>query len=221
MIFEHLLKNKKIYLLIVVIILIVGVAFFVYMSGWRILKPQKNITLLTNDSSSAISWSHYENKNLGFSIWIPNKTAESYGYSPIRIVEDLENSTVYFTPSLDTPSGFQIVTTIADSDQEIQNFIQKQLGPTCTFSKKYLYNFNDYPVYNITADSKSPDVDPNCFVNYKYEVLLYQKTNRVALIKVGQECQFGITGDGGYVGSSESGAVCLDDAILSSFQFED
>lgn len=213
--------NKKIYLLIIIIILILGVAFFAHKSGWRVLKPQKNITLLTDDSSSAVSWSHYKNKDLGFLIWIPDKTAGSYGYLPISIVEDLENSTVYFTPSPDTPSGFQIATTIAASDQKIQDFIQKQFGSTCTFSKEYLYNFNNYPVYKINANSKSPNVDPNCYVNYKYEALLYQRTNRLAVIKVGQECQFGITGDGGYVGSSEGGAVCLDEAILSSFRFED
>lgn len=212
--------NKKIYLLIIIIILIFGAAFFVHKSGWRVKKSSNSI-LLTNSPSSVISWTHYKNKELGFSIWIPDKTAGNYGYLPISIVEDSESSTVYFTPSPDTPSGFQIATTIADSDQKLHDFIQKQFGSTCTFSKEYLYNFNDYPIYKITVKSKSPDIDPSCYVNYKYEVLLYQKTNLVAVIKVGQECQFGITGDGGYVGSSEGGAVCLDDAILSGFRFED
>lgn len=214
--------NKKIYILITAaLIIVIGIGFFFYKEGWRILKPQQSAILLTNDSSSAVSWSYYKNKDLGFSIWIPDKTAGSYGYLPISIVENSENSTVYFTPLPDTPSGLRISTTIADSDQKIQDFIRKQFGSTCAFSRTYLYNFNNYPVYKITANSKSSDVDPNCYVNYKYEALFYQKTNRVAVIKVGQECQFGISGDEGYAGSSESGMVCLDDAILSSFRFEE
>ena len=219
-------RNKKI-IFVIIIILVVGVmGFFGYKKlekSWMPYGPTIliNSTALTNSTSSAISWVHYENKDLGFSIWVPDKTAGSYGYLPINIVENSENSTVYFTPSSDTPSGFQIATAITDSDAVLQGFIQKQFGSTCTFTKEYLYNFNNYPVYKINVDSKSPDIDPDCYVNYKYEALLYQKTNRAVAIKVGQECQFGITGDGGYVGSSESGAVCLDDAILSSFQFED
>ncbi len=109
--------------------------------------------------------------------------------------------------------GWAISTSDIKNENELNLFIKNNYGEGCLIKNKI--NWIQNGVFEINLEEKNlknEGIDTACPLNYSYKILYSPKKNKIASIKLGQECSF-------YTDPDSSSYKCYDEEIINSFIF--
>lgn len=122
----------------------------------------------------------------------------------------------YFLQAEKTFLGWGILIENIKNENELDKFIRDNYGSDCFINDKLSWKKNE--IYEINIGGKYSDniegINPKCPLHYAYKVLYAPKKNKLASIKLGQECTFYI------INSALEMPKCYDEEMIDSFEFK-
>jgi hypothetical protein len=113
--------------------------------------------------------------------------------------------------------GWKIIIDNPKNEDEVDDFVRRNFGSTCTIISKDLQANGDYQI-NIKGRDLTENgagiMDENCYTNFVYKIIYSPEKNKLMSTILGQECTFGTDP------SIQSSYQCYDDAMINSFKFE-